>query len=88
MVADPQIEGDGRIMREGVLGKIDLFFNDVYFHLIARALSSLKPDHGIILGDLFSSEYIGSEEFKLRTERLRWSFSPLFKSIPVINITG
>ncbi|CAH1757075.1 14625_t:CDS:2 [Entrophospora sp. SA101] len=79
-LADPQIEGESKIRRQGIRGKIDLFGNDLYLRHIYTSFVSLdslfssKPTHTIVLGDLFSSQWIRDKEFKQRTERYKWIF--------------
>ena len=89
-IADPQIEGDSRIMRQGLWGHIDVVLNDIYFRYIASTVARLKPTHAFILGDLFSSQYITDSEFWWRVDRFRWSWKPLYEACPssVINVTG
>ena len=89
-VADPQIEGDSRILRQGLWGRIDVALNDLYFRHIAGAVARLNPTHAFILGDLFSSQYIRDAEFNERVKRFRWSWKPLYDACPtpVVNVTG
>lgn len=89
-VADPQIEGDGRIDRQGLWGRIDVALNDLYFRHIANSIARLRPTHAFMLGDLFSSQYISETEFKKRVHRFRWSWKPLYDACPtsMVNVTG
>lgn len=89
-VADPQIEGDSRIMGQGTWGRIDVALNDLYFRLIAGATARLRPTHAFMLGDLFSSQYISDNEFDKRVDRFRWSWKPLYDACPtpIVNVTG
>jgi hypothetical protein len=63
-----------------LIGQIDLFGNDLYFRHIytsfvsPNSLFSPKPTHVIVLGDLFSSQWIKDMEFKKRVERYKWIF--------------
>ena len=38
------------------------------------SLFTYKPTHTIVLGDLFSSQWIIDEEFNKRVERYKWIF--------------
>ncbi|PRP89300.1 hypothetical protein PROFUN_02174 [Planoprotostelium fungivorum] len=93
LVADPQMEGDSRINREGpLLGQLNLNIND-YFgrHVFLSAMSSLQPTHVAVLGDLFSNQYLSDAEFASRLARYNWMFEhPLISSgkTQLINITG
>nr|CAG8441532.1 1843_t:CDS:2 [Entrophospora candida] len=95
-LADPQIEGESKIRRQGIRGKIDLFGNDLYLRHIYTSFVSLdslfssKPTHTIVLGDLFSSQWIKDKEFKQRTERYKWIFGDPKGEYnhKLINLTG
>ncbi|KAF0470279.1 hypothetical protein F8M41_025417 [Gigaspora margarita] len=79
-LADPQIEGDAKIEREGIRGEIDLLGNDIYIRHVYTSfvspysLFTHKPTHTIILGDLFSSQWTNDQEFKKRVDRYKWIF--------------
>ncbi|CAI2188827.1 459_t:CDS:2, partial [Funneliformis geosporum] len=79
-VADPQIEGDAKILRQGKRGEIDLLANDIYLRHVYTSfvspysLFTYKPTHTIVLGDLFSSQWIRDGEFNNRVERYKWIF--------------
>lgn len=74
-VADPQMEGDGRVLREGMYGQLNNDINDYSMRHIARSIRSvLQPRQLFVLGDLFSSEYLGDTEFRRRAKRFRWIF--------------
>ncbi|KAN0011997.1 hypothetical protein ACTFIU_000216 [Dictyostelium citrinum] len=89
MLGDPQMEGDFRIRREGLKGKYNIFFNDNYFkHIVSNIEYYLNPSIVVVLGDLFSSQYINDEEFSKRTDRYRNIFSPLKDHTKLINVTG
>ena len=75
MVADPQIQGDERVQREGLYGQIDVILNDLYFtHIMNNAYLFLHPDIVFVLGDLISRHQVGSNEFERRIERIRAIF--------------
>eukprot|EP01133_Synstelium_polycarpum_P016942 gene16942-20154_t len=90
MLGDPQMEGDYRLGREGLKGQYNIWFNDNYFrHIVANIAYFLAPSHVIVLGDLFSSQYINDAEFERRTARYRRIFDPLQESnTMLINVTG
>lgn len=79
-LADPQIEGDAKILRQGKRGEIDLLANDIYLRHVYTSfvspysLFTYKPTHTIVLGDLFSSQWIRDSEFNKRVERYKWIF--------------
>ncbi|CAG8577498.1 14779_t:CDS:2 [Acaulospora morrowiae] len=88
-LADPQIEGDAKIERQGKRGtpflsdspcEIDLIGNDIYFRHVYTSfvspysLFTRKPTHTIVLGDLFSSQWIDDREFEKRVKRYKWIF--------------
>ncbi|KAL1922263.1 uncharacterized protein VTP21DRAFT_9802 [Calcarisporiella thermophila] len=75
LLADPQMEGDAKIYRQGMRGRLDLAFNDLYFRHIHLSLQRLRPTHTIVLGDLFSSQWIDDDEFRRRVERYQRAFS-------------
>jgi len=93
LVADPQMEGDSRISKEGeFLGKLNLNIND-YFnrHVYSSMMSSVRPTHVFVLGDLFSSQWISEFEHNERVKRYNWIFNhPRIDSgeVQLINITG
>jgi len=88
-LADPQVEGDARVARQGVIGALDLVLNDLYFHHVAASLAhDLRPTHTVLLGDLMSSERLTPSELRLRAQRVQRSFGPLFRSTYAINVTG
>jgi len=86
-LADPQMEGDSRIIRQGKYGELDLAVNDYYFrHIVSNLLYYLNPMCVFVLGDLFSSQSISDQEFAKRLERYRWIFQNV--DVPLYNITG
>ncbi|CAG8620722.1 3857_t:CDS:2 [Ambispora leptoticha] len=95
-LADPQIEGDAKISKQGIRGEIDLFANDLYFrHIYTSFVSPYSlfrppPTHVIILGDLFSSQWIGDQEFERRVQRYKWIFGDPNNEYThkLINLTG
>ncbi|CAG8761670.1 11844_t:CDS:2, partial [Gigaspora margarita] len=73
-LADPQIEGDAKIEREGIRGN-DIYIRHVYTSFVSPySLFTHKPTHTIILGDLFSSQWTNDQEFKKRVDRYKWIF--------------
>ena len=86
--ADPQIEGDAKIWRHGTKGRIELALNDAFHRVVAAATARLRPTHAVLLGDLFSSERVNDTEFAARVRRFAWSFAPVLRAVPTINITG
>ncbi|CAG8604947.1 1083_t:CDS:2, partial [Gigaspora rosea] len=73
-LADPQIEGDAKIAREGIRGN-DIYIRHVYTSFVSPySLFTHKPTHTIILGDLFSSQWTNDQEFKKRVDRYKWIF--------------
>jgi thiamine transporter ThiT len=87
VLGDPQMEGDSRILRQGIYGKIDLMYNDAYFkHIVATIMKYLSPTQVFVLGDLFSSQYISDNEFAQRVARYNYIFEGV--NVPLYNITG
>ncbi|KAG4304173.1 hypothetical protein PORY_002354 [Pneumocystis oryctolagi] len=89
--ADPQIEGDAKILNKGLKGQIDLWGNDVYLSHIQWAMLTLsfpRPTHQVILGDLMSSQWISDEEYKKRVYRLNWIFMRRLPYLSVFNVSG
>jgi len=87
VLGDPQMEGDSRVLRQGIYGKIDLMYNDAYFrHMVSNIMKYLSPTHVFVLGDLFSSQYTSDSEFSSRLQR----YESIFESVkvPIYNITG
>lgn len=75
LIADPQMEGDGRVLREGTYGQLNNDFNDWYFWLIQHNINRfLKPEYEYVLGDLFSSQYLSVEEYNVRHRRYHANF--------------
>lgn len=67
-------------------GKIDLAFNDAYIHhvyssIVRRAI----PTHVVVLGDLFSSQWIDDKEFAIRVKRYKNIFD---ENIPYSSISS
>ncbi|ORX91385.1 Metallo-dependent phosphatase [Basidiobolus meristosporus CBS 931.73] len=84
LVGDPQIEGDAKINREPYTGALDLWVNSKYLGFIyGRAIERLQPTYSVILGDLFSSQWIDDVEFEKRVERFQKMFpeSDKYKTI-------
>ncbi|RHZ86240.1 hypothetical protein Glove_53g92 [Diversispora epigaea] len=79
-LADPQIEGDSKVRKQGIRGEIDLIANDIFIRHVYTSfvspysLFTQKPTHSIILGDLFSSQWINDQEFERRVKRYKWIF--------------
>ena len=73
------MEGTSKVAREGFIGEVDLAFNDLYTrHVFQTAQRLQAPTHTIVLGDVFSSEFIDEEEFVNRTRRFRDIFVRTF----------
>lgn len=74
-LADPQLEGDTRVWRQGWFGQLNNDLNDYYFRHIARSIRRyLRPRQLLLLGDLFSFQYTSDREFHARTGRFRSIF--------------
>jgi len=87
VLGDPQMEGDSRVLRQGIYGQIDLMYNDAYFrHIVSNIMKYLSPTHVFVLGDLFSSQYTSDREFESRLRRYESIFENV--NVPVYNITG
>ncbi|KAL6927830.1 hypothetical protein ACO0SA_004453 [Hanseniaspora valbyensis] len=68
LFGDPQIKGAWR--KTPLLTRLDIFGNDHYLgHIFKTMFKRLTPDFGIVMGDLFSSQWIPDDEFYNRTER-------------------
>ena len=87
---DPQIRGAGT--NAPWRTKLDLYGNDYYLgHIYRTLITSLKPNHVAIMGDLVSSQWISDDQFYERVERYRTRiFDPalLPQGAEIINITG
>lgn len=76
----------------GYLGEIDVWANDIYLRHIYTSfvspysLFTRKPTHTIVLGDLFSSQWIGQREFNERVKRYKWIFGDTRK-VSLISIS-
>ena len=87
-IADPQLEGDAKIWRKGTAGRVEVALNDAYHRVVAGAVARLGATHAVLLGDLFSSERVNESEFAWRVRRFAWSFAPVLRAVPTINVTG
>ncbi|KKA03795.1 hypothetical protein D499_0A02860 [Hanseniaspora uvarum DSM 2768] len=68
LFGDPQIKGNWK--NTPILKKLDTFGNDYYLgHIFNTMFKRLKPDFSIVMGDLFSSQWISDDEFYNRTAR-------------------
>jgi len=87
VLGDPQMEGDSRVLRQGIYGHIDLMYNDAYFrHIVSNIMKYLAPTHVFVLGDLFSSQHVSDSEFNNRLQRYQYIFESV--KVPLYNITG
>ncbi|KAK9376369.1 uncharacterized protein V1513DRAFT_375495 [Lipomyces chichibuensis] len=70
LFGDPQIRGADT--SSSLRTRLDIFGNDHYLgHIYSTLLPRLRPSHVIVVGDLFSSQWISDEEFDLRTRRYK-----------------
>ncbi|KAK9325386.1 hypothetical protein V1517DRAFT_314774 [Lipomyces orientalis] len=70
LFGDPQIRGPDK--SSSLRTHLDLFGNDHYLgHIYSTLLPHLRPSHVIVLGDLFSSQWISDDEFDVRTRRYK-----------------
>ena len=54
----------------------DIYLRHIYTSFVSPySLFTRKPTHAIVLGDLFSSQWIKEKEFDKRVERYKWIFS-------------
>lgn len=68
LFGDPQIKGNWK--NTPILKKLDTFGNDYYLgHIFNTMFKRLRPDFSIVMGDLFSSQWISDDEFYNRTSR-------------------
>jgi len=82
MIADPQMEGDTKVFHQGQYGQLNNDFNDWYFRLIFQNVHYfLQPDAIYMMGDLFSSQHVGNDEFQERLKRYNKNFSGMFPII-------
>lgn len=91
LIADPQMEGDARIQREGVLGKFNVHLNDVMLRHILRSTHKITQPHAtLFLGDIHSFERQRDKEFWHRVDRFRKTLPSSTASPPqlVLNISG
>ena len=67
-LGDPQIKGIWA--NTPYISRLDTFGNDYYLgHIFRTMYNRLKPSHVVVMGDLFSSQWIGDSEFFNRTVR-------------------
>ncbi|AGO11667.1 AaceriADL110Wp [[Ashbya] aceris (nom. inval.)] len=67
-IGDPQINGIWPTT--SYLRRLEIFANDHFLgHIIKQMLRRLKPTHVAVMGDLFSSQWIGDSEYYNRTMR-------------------
>src|SRR3989338_10239117 len=59
-VADPQIQGDERVAKDGLYGQLDVLYNDWYLtHVMDNAYHFLRPHLVFVVGDLISTHQAG-----------------------------
>ncbi|KAJ1968554.1 hypothetical protein IWQ62_001173 [Dispira parvispora] len=96
LFADPQMEGDTKLLRERWTGWLDLKFNDYYTRHIVRTIHhKTRPTHVGYMGDIFSYQWLNKQEFGRRVERFRWVSGQtdgdgnfLSPSVSVVNVSG
>ncbi|SCU78322.1 LAFA_0A06062g1_1 [Lachancea sp. 'fantastica'] len=67
-LGDPQIKGIWK--STPYMSRLDTYGNDYYLgHIFRMMKKRLKPSHVAVMGDLFSSQWIGDSEFYNRTMR-------------------
>lgn len=71
LLADPQMEGDAREHREGTWGLVNNHLNDIYHWHIFNSAAVCSPDKAVVLGDVFSYQFLSDEEFSRRVGRFR-----------------
>ncbi len=83
LVGDPQI-----MASDGTLhGHINQHFNDWYMrYILWRALRVVQPTHVVVLGDIFSFQFLSDDEWDARVQRYRWIVSDI--TVPIVNISG
>jgi hypothetical protein len=65
---DPQINGNWPLTK--YIKRLDNYGNDYYLgHIYATMKKRLQPSHAVVMGDLFSSQWILDSEFYNRTSR-------------------
>lgn len=65
---DPQIKGV--FSNTPYVSRLDIFGNDFFLgHIASMMRKRLEPSHIVVMGDLFSSQWIGDSEFYNRTSR-------------------
>ncbi|SCV01613.1 LAMI_0G12574g1_1 [Lachancea mirantina] len=68
-LGDPQIKGNWQ--NTPLIKRLDTFGNDYYLgHIFSMMRTRLNPQFVAVMGDLFSSQWIGDSEFFNRTARL------------------
>ncbi|KAK9479386.1 hypothetical protein V1514DRAFT_328487 [Lipomyces japonicus] len=69
LFADPQIRGASG--DSSLRTRLDLYGNDQFLgHVYSTMARQLNPSHVVVLGDLFSSQWINDDEFEARAKRL------------------
>ena len=86
VAADPQMEGSDRSRSEGWYGAFNNWLNDAMAaFVVSRMQHAFSPSHAAVLGDLFSRQDIGDDEFAARLQRYR----RVFGGLPhLLNISG
>ena len=65
---DPQIKGIWK--KTSYLGRLDVIGNDYYLgHIYSMMKQRLNPSYIVVMGDLYSSQWIGDQEFYNRASR-------------------
>ncbi|KAJ5079715.1 metallo phosphoesterase related [Anaeramoeba ignava] len=91
ILADPQMEGDSRILSQGIYGEMNNKMNDLYYKWIANGIHNfIFPNKVVILGDIFSFQRTSNQEFNRRIERFNNIFELIQKnkSIELITMAG
>jgi predicted MPP superfamily phosphohydrolase len=85
LVGDPQMMGGGNSVR--LHDRLNMHFNDWYQrYVISRSVSVLNPSHVVVLGDLFSSQFLSDIEWNARMQRYKRIMSAI--NVPLVAIAG
>ncbi|KAK9469228.1 Metallo-dependent phosphatase-like protein [Lipomyces arxii] len=88
LFGDPQIRGASAFTND-LQSQLDIFGNDYFLGHIYKTLSRrLQPKNVIVLGDLFSSQWIDDDEFEVRANRYKNRIFRNQKGIAFYNLTG
>eukprot|EP01080_Neovahlkampfia_damariscottae_P010595 gene10595-3113_t len=89
VLADPQMEGYGRVYYQGLFGKINNQLNDFYYRFLSINIQKyLKPNYVFVIGDIFSHHQIPQDDFLPRIERFNYIFNQTISKFKMVQLSG